>query len=512
MRNGFKYLPLRALPRLLLLGASALALGGCDTNKLVEVQDPNQLRPEDLDNPSAIPALIQGAIRQFTGGYSGFGDDAFLSASAVLTDEFYYGDTFTTRNAADRRTLQPAVLGNISDAAFSRLHQARLNSRRTFAQIEKFSTEETAAADSVSRSRMRTVEGYVYVTLSEGWCGSVPFSRIPDTGAIDPAEIEPGEPLGTIAMNDTAVVRFNDALALNPTNRLAQVGKGRALLNAGKWAEAAAAVAPVPTSFVYLLEHSTNAGSQNNPISALQQNGRYGVSNLEGGATAAGAATRPDAAVPLSAAATPAPGTAEGLPFRTAQDPRIPNQRKGGCFSSSISCYLNNNYWDLNADVPLASGVEARLIQAEAALRSGNPAGMIAILDTLRQNSTALIEALYPGQNQTFFVAGAMKRLDPLTDPGATAATPEEAFAARRDLLFRERAFWLYNTGHRLGDLRRLSRPTNDGGYGLPTTQTFPTGPFFRGGTYGNDVAYPVPFNEQNNELYKPANCSTRTP
>src|SRR3712207_3466151 len=97
MRNGFNIRPLRALPRLLLVGASALALGGCDTDEIVAVTDPTQLRPEDLDNPAAIPALVQGAIRQFTGGYSGFGDDSFLSASALISDEFYWGDTFPTR-------------------------------------------------------------------------------------------------------------------------------------------------------------------------------------------------------------------------------------------------------------------------------------------------------------------------------------------------------------------------------------------------------------------------------
>ena len=121
---------LRALPGLVIVGASALALAACNTDKLVSVEDPNQLRPGDLDNAASTPQLVQGAIRQFVGGYSGFGDDAFLSSSATISDEFYYGDTFTTRQAADSRNLQPASLGNISDAAFSRLQQARLNARR----------------------------------------------------------------------------------------------------------------------------------------------------------------------------------------------------------------------------------------------------------------------------------------------------------------------------------------------------------------------------------------------
>ena len=51
--------------------------------------------------------------------------------------------------------------------------------------------------------------------------------------------------------------------------------------------------------------------------------------------------------------------------------------------------------------------------------------------------------------------------LDPLTDPG----TPE----ARVDLLFSERAFWLFTRGTRLPDLRRLTEQ-----YGRLVEDVFP--------------------------------------
>lgn len=41
-----------------------------------------------------------------------------------------------------------------------------------------------------------------------------------------------------------------------------------------------------------------------------------------------------------------------------------------------------------------------------------------------------------------------------LLPPLAAAATP----AAQEDQLFKERAYWLFLTSHRLGDLRRLVR------------------------------------------------------
>ena len=483
----------RALQRASLAAVLVFAGGACNTDKLVEVEDPAALRPEDLGGAGAVPALVAGALRQFIGGYDGFGlDDSFIVASGAVSDELYWGDTFTTRQAFDQRNFQPAALGNISDPSFTRLHQARFNARRAFAVVDEFTSTATAKADSATKAQLRTIEGYVYVTLSEGWCGSVPFSRLPDSGPIDPFAINYGPPIGTNAMNDTAVVRFNEALTLNAVNRLAAVGKGRALLNVGRYADAVAAVQAVPTTFVFRLEHSQNTSAENNPVAALQSNGRWGVSNLEGGVTATGAAQRPDENPP-SAAAT----SAEGIAFRSLSDPRVPWQGRptsnNVCFSSAAKCWLNNNYPTFDSDVPIASGVEARLIEAEGDLQAGNGAGMIAKLNALRASAAQLLPILYTDQLQVF---GPPIVLAPLVDPG----TPE----ARRDLLFRERALWLFNTGHRLGDLRRLVR-----NYGLPSSQVFPSGPYFRAGTYGNDVAFPVPFTEENNPQFSRDACVT---
>jgi hypothetical protein len=480
--------------------ALALPLAACDTDKLVEVEDPAARRPEDLNNAGAVPALVQGALRQFVGGYSGFGGDAFLSASAVISDETYYGDTFTTRQAADKRTLFVPVLGNITDAAFARLQQSRLNARRAFAVVNQFPT--SAAADAATKAQLRTIEGYVYVTLSEGWCGAVPFSVVPDEGPIDPTAIEFGDALTTNQMNDTAVTRFNEALTLSPGSFLAKIGKARALLNRGQYAAAAAAVSGVSTLSVFQLEHSENTGDENNPMYSLMANGRYGVSNLEGGLSGT-SAIRPDLASPPLTAPS-----AEGLPFRALRDPRvpwIPKPGNGRCFTSSILCWLNGNYPNNKADVPLASGVEARLIEAEAALQAGDAGTMMTRLNDLRAQVVTLLAILYPEQQQVFPPpgSGGTVTLPPLADPGA-GLSAADAFVARRNLLFQERALWLYNTGHRQGDLRRLIR-----NYGLPANSVFPSGPHFRGGSYGNDVSYPLPFQEANNEKYDPSTCHT---
>ena len=108
------------------------------------------------------------------------------------------------------------------------------------------------------------------------------------------------------------------------------------------------------------------------------------------------------------------------------------------------------------------------MIQAEAALQANDFPGWLAILNAARAFDPSL-------------------GLVPVADPG----TP----ITREDLMFRERAFWLFGTGHRVGDLRRLVRQ-----YGRDAETVFPTGAYHKNGaTIGTDVSVAIPVTERNN-------------
>jgi hypothetical protein len=149
----------------------------------------------------------------------------------------------------------------------------------------------------------------------------------------------------------------------------------------------------------------------------------------------------------------------------------------------------------------LASGVEARLIQAEAALQA-NDGSWLTMLNTLRTDGTFDTQpnADNPGQTDTLWHAGTggVPGLAPLSDP----QTANDDV----DLLFRERAFWLFVTGHRQGDLRRLIRQ-----YHRRQESVYPTG-FYQGGlsAYGTDVTAPIPPQERLNPLF--TGCLNRDP
>jgi hypothetical protein len=131
-------------------------------------------------------------------------------------------------------------------------------------------------------------------------------------------------------------------------------------------------------------------------------------------------------------------------------------------------------------------GLDARLIEAEAALAAGDPAGMITILNTLR-GATLQITAPSPTAGGTH---------PGWTTPVMTALGDPGTARGREDLLFREMAFWQFGRGHRLGNLRRLIRD-----YGrLPDGSDaggYPMGTHYKGGVYGTDLNLPVTTDEQ---------------
>lgn len=457
-----------------MLGVVALSTVACNTKDVLNVYDPAVATPGSLTTAGAVPTVYYGALGDFAAAFDGNAlTDAFVPTSGLLADEFRSSDTFTTRNDADRRTQAPPVVGNLSDNSYVALHRARRSLEVGATLVGKFNP-----ATDPRIAELTSLAGYTYLLFGEGFCGNVP---IPPTAKAE--QIVPAPGSTTKELFDTATARFNAAIAglgTSPTGaaataslNLARVGLGRALLDAGKYPEALAAVAAVPTSFVYKVAYSSNTNREQNSLWNLNgSNNRYTMADSEG---------------------------TNGLNYRSANDPRIPWKRLGNGFDNVTPVYQQLLQPTADADVPLADGVEARLIQAEALLKAGN-ASWIDTLNVLRANYATLQTARYtdfPTVSATDSVTATT--LAPLVDPGT--------LAAQVDMLFRERAFWLYATGHRLGDLRRLIRD-----YGRTANSVFPTGTSPKHGVFGNDVNLVIGFAEQNNTAYNPGACVTTTP
>ena len=123
--------------------------------------------------------------------------------------------------------------------------------------------------------------------------------------------------------------------------------------------------------------------------------------------------------------------------------------------------------------IPMLSGIDARLIEAEARLQANDIPGMMTILNKLRTDQQKI---------------------------GNYSPTPLTALAAPAtqvdavNLFFREKALWQFGRGERISDLRRLVRQ-----YNRTQDNVFPSGPFHKNGSYGTNVAFPVPDAEKAN-------------
>ena len=432
----------------LALLAATVGLAGCDFDELLNVEDRDTVNPETLEDPAVIEVVINGAMGDFTNAYNS--NDAYVNVSALMADEYFSSGTFTTRTATDRREQFTAANGNTSDAAYVDFHQARRSLKDASARVAELRS--TSDADYLN---LKALEGFSLLHIAEGWCSGIPLSYVDENDAF-----VYGTPLSGRELLDTAVAKFD---AASPGSyHLAAVGKGRALLDQGDYGAAAAAVVGVPTDFTYFVHHS-QSGTQN-AIYGQQANGRYSQSNLEGGT---------------------------GVAFREPEDPRTPwwEDEEGG-FDPTIPLYISEKANDYDNPVVLASGVEARLIEAEADLNAPDYGAMTTKLNALRADVAAIMADWVPGYEA--LVPGAS--LADLPVPGSAAEA--------RSLLFAERAKWLYLTGHRLGDLRRLVYQ-----YGLPENQAFPSGNYHKGGTYGTDVTFEVDFDEANNPNYEVEMC-----
>lgn len=416
------------------------ALIGCDPADALTVEDTDVLTPESLNSKAGLPALVAGTAADFQIGFSGGGDlsngghEGIVNLSALFTDELLHAETFPDRQSIDQRKVEP---GNGSmKGVFFDLARARAFADLASDRFNQFDKGGTGHADVLN------LGGYAYLLFAEAFCSGVPFSTLTDAG------VQFGEPQTRDQMLQAAAARFDSALgfatAKNNTAQahLARLGKSRALLSLGRFAEAAQAVAGVPTGFVYAVEGSANSARQNNGVWNYTVNFfGFSVPDAEGG---------------------------NGLPFLSASDPRAPwVDAEDVGFDGETPYFAQQKYPDKASDVALASGVEARLAEAEAALQAGNAGAMLTILNGLR---------------------GALG-LAPLSDPGTRRA--------QEDLLFAERGYWTYLTGQRLGTLRRVVRQ-----YGRAQDEVFPTGAYHKGGAYGSDVNFPVSGDEKNNPRF----------
>jgi hypothetical protein len=452
--------------------AAVVGLAGCDSLKdnLLEAVNPSIIDPSSVQSSAGATAVRNGALSRLRTATAD-GESSWLFGG-LLVDEWATSSTFVQNDETDQRQIQ--LNNSTVNSTLRQLYRVRTSANQAVALLNKYKPTPTADI-----GEMYFARGFAELQLASDFCNGIPLSD----GASDVAKL--GTPLPVKDVFAAASASFDSAMNLSGgtdaasvlINRAARIGKARALLgqSLNNAAAAAALVTGIPTNFRYDVTASLTGGTNTLWDQPTSQN-RYTVGDsIQGNGRSI--------------------LVKNAIPFFSAADRRVPAHYKigsngkdtvksqdGGTFVIQV-----DSLWGPSTAVAVTSGIDARLIEAEAALKAGDAAGMMTILNALRaapQQLTApspTSTGTHPGWTTPVMAA--------LTDPGTQDA--------RVNLLFREKAFWTFGRGQRLGDLRRLIRDygraadgSNAGGY--------PIGTHYKGGVFAGDLQLPVTTDEQN--------------
>lgn len=466
-----------------LVGDPALGAGAADPN-IYDTADGALLQAE------GVRVKFRESLNQFT------------LSTGLLTDELTYFyrpyEGMIAENTLDARQLPEGVSGT-SSAGYELLQNVRVQAALAATALATYVPDSARFV----RGEMFAIEGYAEVMLADLFCSGVPLSLPRKAADID---YRPGSSRDAVYAH--ALTMFDSALALAVDSAeiatLAKVGRGRAWLARGQYDSAAHAVASVATHDAYQIQLDFGVGVRNGRVSDTDL---YFILLADGEGE-------------------------NGRMYRSGGDPRTRSRSIDTAFDAKIgipaplTTYYPTKYVQTVGDSVtfiVASGVEARLIEGETALHGGNVSTWLAILNALRTTGR-VIEPVYDVdtnyvcddngcgtvydstylRTDTTWAAGSggISGLPPLTDPG----TP----AARIDTMFGERAAWLYLSGHRQEDLRRLVRAARLGGYGRQQRDVYPVGRYADGSAYDSYVNVPIPTSERLNPNFH--GCLDRDP
>ncbi len=452
---------LRSTPIVWSLAFAVCSLTACSLDGLISNEVPPDIAdPARVRTPEGAVQSYMGAVVRFRAAFGGT-NYSYIVSSATLTDEIGSDTAWLAKvDPYDGRTLpeydDPALEPKemISNQTYGLLQLTRNTIREAIMGLRVYAPN----APSALAGHLFALQGYVEILLADLYCSGIPLSTLDFDGDYT---LMPGS--STEAVYTHAVALFDSALALSADSvrihSMATIGKARALLALGRFAEAGTLARTIPDGFLYRIQYPKIQGQTNfawmsvGTLPAVKISDRAGI---------------------------------VGYAYATGGDPRTPvivrsEQGRPVYYPAWLSAAGDSA-------LTLAGFVEARLIEAEAELQAGQPT-WLSIVNALRTNGqfTTQPNASNPAKVDTLWQAGTggVARLRPLEDPGTQAA--------RVDIIFKERAFWMMLTGHRQGDARRLIRQ-----YRRSQATVYPSGAYPGGAQpYGSDVTAPIPAQER---------------
>jgi hypothetical protein len=400
------------VPGAFLIAGLLLLPTGC--GDLLEVEPPDLIPADGLAGPENAEILLNGAIGDFECAFG-----AYVTLTGVMAHEMIDATQTAARWPYDRRNVIPtdALYGTSSCTGmgiYTPLSTARWSADYILENLQNWTDAEVENRQEFIATAA-AYSGYAHLLLAEAFC----------TVAIDLSEELSSSTVAEMAVDrfDTAIQAAQAAGATDILN-FARVGRARAYLGLGQGASALADAQAVPADFELTASASGDFSRRANRIYA-----QNGLGSSAGTALSVGEEYRE-------------------LEYNGVPDPRVPVSDFIKVNTDGTDLYLQLKYGSLSDPLPIATGDEAKLIEAE--VQGG-------------QTAVDIINVFH-----------AAAGLDPF--PGGSASE-----IAAQVIEERNRELWL--EGHRFFDIRRLNLPL------FPAPGT----PYRKGGTYGDNRCFPLP-------------------
>jgi starch-binding outer membrane protein, SusD/RagB family len=318
--TAFSAMTRRAVPAATI--ALATLLGGCD----LKVTNPGPLLDADLNNASAVPALVNGM-----GGDLSNAIGNYLTRGSLAALELRHSGNF----AAERKFAAGDIAPEDVNGDWARMHTARYVAEAGLVRMK-------TVLGTAFETNANTPRAYLYAGFANRFLGENVCNAVYDGGPALPSSnhFVRAESLFTRALTI--------ARALNNTalTNAALAGRAQVYANQGKWTEAAADAALVPVAFRHNAVFSLNTTRENMDL-AVQTISRREV-------------------------------TVWNTVWVADRDPRVlyDTVKTGTTITKgqdgATNFFRQKKYITLGDPVALAKGTEMLLIRAEAALRASD--------------------------------------------------------------------------------------------------------------------------------------------
>jgi hypothetical protein len=242
----------------------ALAMG-CSPSDLLDVENPEEIQIEALDNPGLVDVQVNGVIDAFQGAY----DSPVLEYSQYPTDEVLSGLNWEDYARVNQRIIS-WLEGPTADI-FEQLSRGLRMANDLAERIRGWAADDPDTDFNPALATSLVFAGYSTVVLAETMCQAV----------ISP---EPDNPSGTVLSQletfQAALPYLTEALSVaqsageDDLANLALTGLARANLGLGNWADAANYANQVPTGFEWWLNYIDVSGGRN-PLENTSHGGNF---------------------------------------------------------------------------------------------------------------------------------------------------------------------------------------------------------------------------------------------